>query len=59
MMTGITRTKELPITYKQLKQWEDGMLAQQAFPNLNASDREFIISGITDEEWDSTFQNED
>lgn len=28
---------------------------QDVFPNMSASDREFMISGTTDEEWDSIF----
>ena len=29
------------------------MLIQDAMPRLNENEREFIISGITKEEWDS------
>jgi hypothetical protein len=39
--------------------WERGVPAQIAFPQLNASDREFIITGMTDDEWDDTFWNGD
>jgi hypothetical protein len=35
--------------------WANGALVQNAFPNLDADDREFIVSGITPEEWDATY----
>jgi hypothetical protein len=36
--------------------WKSGeKLLQDAFPRLSPSDREFIKSGITDEEWDELF----
>lgn len=49
---GITRTVDLPITEEQLKRWENGELIQKVFPELSASDREFLMTGCTDEEWD-------
>ena len=52
MVSGITRTRDIPVTEKQLDDWESGMLIQRAMPTLSDDDREFIISGITSEEWD-------
>lgn len=54
-ISGITRELDLPITREQYESWENGVLAQIAFPNLTADQREFIISGTTKEEWDSVF----
>lgn len=51
ILTKIERTIDLPVTQEQLDLWENGLVAQKAFPNLNASQREFIITGCTDEEW--------
>jgi hypothetical protein len=34
------------------------MLIQEAMPNLSADDREFIMTGITPEEWNSAFPDE-
>jgi hypothetical protein len=48
---GVTRTKDLPITQEQYNAWQSGVYAQDAFANLDAGDREFIISGNTDEDW--------
>ncbi len=57
-ISGIERTIDLPITQDQLENWYNGMLIQDAFPNLTDSQREFILSGITDEEWDGMFSPE-
>ena len=54
-LTGVTRTRELPIIEAQLKVWQDGMLIQAAMPNLNDNQREFIKTGITEEEWADLF----
>ena len=58
MATGITRTRDLPVTPEQMADWENGALIQKAMPNLSADDREFVMTGITDDEWDNMF-NED
>jgi|TARA_R110000796_G_scaffold93495_1_gene198103 hypothetical protein len=52
MLSGIDRTKTFDITYDQYYQWyTEGELIQNVMPNLSASDREFIMTGTTDEEW--------
>jgi len=38
--------------------WQNGTLIQNAFPMLNADEREFIMTGITPQEWDETFGDE-
>ena len=55
-ISGIVRTRELDITEEQYSRWQkrEG-LVQEVFPNLSDSDREFIMTGITDEEWDAVF----
>jgi hypothetical protein len=50
-LTGKTRTMRLDVIQDQLDNWEGGMLAQDAFPTLSVSEREFIMTGITDAEW--------
>jgi hypothetical protein len=37
--------------------WQGGQCAQHAFPYLTASDREFIITGMSPEGWDLLFGN--
>ena len=44
--TGKDHTEDLPITAAQMVAYQKGMVAQRAFPNLTADQREFIISGI-------------
>ncbi len=58
-VSGITRSIDLNITQEQLDAWSNGMLVQKAFPNLTPSEREFIITGITSEEWDELFADSD
>lgn len=56
LITGIERTKEIDCTQEQYDYWLAGGLVQDAFPNLSEDDREFIMSGITPDEWDEHFQ---
>ena len=58
MFTGITRTIDLPITEHDLRAWNNGMLIQNACPDLTADEREFIMTGVTSEEWEETFSEE-
>lgn len=51
-LTGVRHTRDLPVTVDQLSQWIGGTSIQDAMPELSADDREFLISGITPEEWD-------
>jgi hypothetical protein len=53
--TRITRTLDLNITEAQVSAYNAGALLQNAFPNLNADEREFFKTGITGEEWDQMF----
>ena len=59
MFTGITRSMELPITKEQWDAFENGALVQDAFPHLSPDEREFIITGMTKEEWDDIFRDEE
>jgi hypothetical protein len=54
-LTGKFHQVELPVTPEQLTAWEGGQLVQRVFPHLTADEREFIMSGITPEEWDAEF----
>ena len=53
--TGKVHTKEIPVTQDQLDKWARGELIQIAMPFLTSSQREFIKTGITKEEWSDTF----
>ena len=58
-VSPFSRTKntiDLDITAEQLARYENGEeLIQNVFPNLSPKHREFIKTGITPEEWDTTF----
>tara|TARA_R100001126_G_C4844936_1_gene158907 strand:- start:360 stop:554 length:195 start_codon:yes stop_codon:yes gene_type:complete len=51
-MTGEKNTMLLPVTNEQIDRWQNGELIQNVFPHLSPSEREFLISGVTPEEWD-------
>jgi len=55
--SGETNTREIPVTQEQLDNWKNGTLIQVAMPDINADDREFLMTGITPKEWDDTFKN--
>jgi len=42
---------EIPVTYAQIKKWQEGMNIQDAMPNLTPEQREFIKTGIPPHEW--------
>lgn len=53
MLTGNTSTMDIDVTLEQLEAWHNGMLIQEAMPHLTTHEREFIKTGITQEEWDT------
>ena len=61
VITKKINTMELPITQEHLDIYETvgDMLIQDAFPNLNVEQREFLLSGITPQEWNNTFGEEE
>lgn len=58
-LTGVTRTKKFEMTPEQFAEYSlpshQRRLLQLIFPELSADDREFLISGITPEEWEAEF----
>lgn len=55
MFTGKTHTLDIDVTEEQIMRWKNGMLIQNAMPNLSPEDREFLMTGVTAEEWKATF----
>ena len=53
--SGKKTTMEIDVTSEQIFSWQDGMLIQDAMPDLTPDEREFIMTGITQEEWAETF----
>ena len=56
MVTGNITTKDKDVSVQQLDAWQNGLLIQDAMPQVSAPDREFIKSGITNEEWNNLFK---
>jgi len=57
LVTGNITTKDIDVSLTQLNAWENGALIQDAMPQVSLSDREFIKTGITSEEWDGLFKD--
>ena len=50
--TGKTRTLDLPVTFEQMGKYQNGEgYLQDIFAHLSPGEREFILTGVTDEEW--------
>lgn len=58
-LTGKLNSMELDVTSDQLSELHmrspNRRLIQHIFPNLSASEREFIKTGYTQEDWDTMF----
>lgn len=50
-LTGKMHAMDLNVTEEQIAKFNYGMLVQEAFPQLTPGEREFILNGITPEEW--------
>lgn len=59
ILTGKVQTREIPCTISEYTRWLHGMHIQDAMPNVSAEDREFVLTGITPEEWTAVFGNEE
>ena len=60
ILSGKESSMVLPTRQGNLEPWIDtGALVQDMFPHFNVDQLEFLISGITPEEWDETFGSED
>lgn len=59
MLTGKAHKMDLPVTQEQFEKFLAGTMVQDAFPHLSPAQREFILSGITPEEWDEQLGPED
>lgn len=62
-ISGKQHRRDIPISVEAyalgMQAWKRGELIQNAFPMLSPADREFLMSGITPEEWDEMFSDED
>ena len=56
ILSKIERSLDLDVTAEEIKAWKSGMLIQDAMPRLNENEREFIMTGITAEEWEKHYE---
>ena len=66
LITGKLHTMAFAVDYTHLVNWlqaraigERTTLVQDEFPHLNDEEREFLLTGITGQEWNTTFPPED
>jgi len=52
-LTGEYNTMILDVTEEQIARWKSGTLIQDAMPHLNNEEREFLITGYTQSDWDT------
>lgn len=58
LLTGIEHTKDVSITSDQLLQINNKTdLIQRIVPHLSPAEREFLLTGITGEEWEAHFHH--
>jgi hypothetical protein len=59
VLTHNWNTMELPITQEAVDAWrKHGRLIQDVFPHLTPSQRQFLMSGVTEAEWEKAFGDE-
>jgi len=58
MLSGVTRSRDIDVTEEEYDRWRSGMLIQRAMPHLSDVDREFIMTGITEEEWNAEMKED-
>lgn len=50
--SGKERTLDLDVTDEELAAYNAGELVQRAFPRLTEDEREFVLTGMTHDEWE-------
>ena len=48
-------TREIDVSQSQLDAWKAGELIQNVMPHLSADDREFLMTGLTPQDWEEMF----
>ena len=55
MLSGLQSSMDLPVRQGHIDHWLGGALIQDAMPHLDADQREFLMTGITPDEWNEAF----
>jgi len=50
IVSGVENIMKLDVTMHEYLLWREGMLIQEAMPNLLAVEREFLITGMSEAE---------
>ena len=58
-ISGKVDDMEINVTKAQLDAWLEGMLIQDAMPQLTPAEREFLMTGITPKEWHEYFGDDE
>lgn len=53
------RTQSIAVNFTDFMEWQKGALVQEAFPYLNANEREAFITGICPNCWEKLFSEEE
>lgn len=56
IMTGKSNMMDLDVTSEQLDEWEAGGLIQNVMPNLTPTEREFLMTGMSEEEQEKYYE---
>ena len=56
-LTGTKHTEDLPVEQWQIDAWRKGMLIQNVMPDLEAWQREFLITGMNKAEQDEFYSS--
>lgn len=59
-LSGKKHTRDIPVTEEQIAAWKaSGAFIQDALAFLSDDDREFLLTGITPDEWDAALGEDD
>lgn len=50
-ISGKVTTRDIEVSQIQLDMWIAGTVIQKAMPLVSSADREFIMTGMVDEDW--------
>lgn len=59
VMSGMVNKMNLDVTVDQIDRWQSGELIQDVMPHLSRDEREFLITGMTPDEWESYLEDLD
>ena len=60
LVSGKEYTMDIPgLTPAMLRRWQAGELIQNVMPEFTVDQREFLMTGITPEEWEAMFPEDE